>query len=514
MAVVFSLDDISKKVQEDLVKELTLIAVDPYVEKQKSWGKTVNYTPPSEPVSMYIASAKTREIRLPFHVAMKRMGTKPNRDKIFPKLCKKGAPKFMTELRDYQIPVAEECLQNLKDNCTTTLGLPPAWGKTIVGAYLAGKANGVMMVLTHRKKIAQAWVKTFTLCYPQLAKMIYFVGEYEATEGVVASKICLNPIQGEKGVESCGECKGCTEEDYIVPGIIICMDKRFEKIDKRILDSVAVTIVDEAHLFCTPARVGCLLSTEPKFIIAETATPNRKNGMWCMMESIVGPVGVFRMPDKPHRVYKVFTGISVSTKQGARGLDFTDMTHNLINNEERNKLAINCVKCNKHRKIIIMVRFKNHVPLLQKMLEEEDIKVDTLFGSKENYSDSHVLIGTIPKMGVGFDEANSCDDYQGRPSDLLILMTSIADQDCYEQVKGRVMRSDDPVVFYLEDNMAIVKRHIKNIEPWIEQTKGEVIEVSYEEDEMAIPNLKYVNGVGIEVPIRKKKKKIVIKKEE
>ena len=158
-----------------------------------------------------------------------------------------------------------------------------------------------------------------------------------------------------------------------------------------------------------------------------------------------------------------------------------------------------------------MVRFKNHVPILQNMLIEEGIKVDTLFGSKEEYHDSDVLIGTIPKMGVGFDEANSCEDYKGRPSDLLILMTSIADQDCYEQVKGRVMRSDDPVVFYLEDHMKIIKRHIDDIEDWIKRTKGEVIELSYEEGEMFIPNMKYVNGIGVEVPLKKKKKKIIIK---
>ena len=261
MAVVFSLDDISHKVQEELVKELTLIPVDPYLEKQKSWGKIIKYTPPVKSVSMYVGSASTREIRLPFHIAMKRMGIKPNRDKIFPKLCSKGPPKFMTELRDYQIPVAEECLQNLKDNCTTTLGLPPAWGKTIVGAYLAGKANGVIMVLTHRKKIAQAWVKTFKLCFPQLAKAIWFVGEDDNEEGIVASKICKNP--SEDG-QACGECKGCNEEDYIIPAIIICMDERIHKIEKRILYSVAVTIVDEAHLFCTPSRVKCLLSTEPE----------------------------------------------------------------------------------------------------------------------------------------------------------------------------------------------------------------------------------------------------------
>jgi len=508
MAVVFSLDEIDTEVKKDIQKELTLIPVDPYEKKRGAWGRKPAYSAPQISVQMYLVDIETRTVRIPFHVAMQRMGEKPNRHKKYPKLSKKGPPKFCAQLRDYQIPIVDEALQQMKDNCTTTLGLPPASGKTIMGACLAGKANGVIMVLVHRKKIGLAWVKTFQTCFPSLAKMIWFIGEFEAEEGIVANKICIKDNDNP-----CEECKGCLEEDYIIPAIIICMDGRINQIPHRVRQSVKTLIVDEAHLFCTPGRVECLLCTEPQFIIAESATLNRANGMASMIKSMVGEEGVFRIPDKPHRVYRIKTGIKVELVKGKRGTDFTDLTKKLLQHGERNLMVLNCVLCNPHRKIIIMVRYNEHIPILVMLLKEVGIEAATLYGNKEEYSDSHVLIGNIPKMGVGFDEANSCSDFQGRPSDLMILLTSLADQDLYEQVKGRVMRSDDPVLFYFEDKLSIVKKHIDNRVEWIEQTKGTVIDFPYEEGSMGIANMKYnKNGNGVEVPIVKKKKKKVIVK--
>jgi hypothetical protein len=42
-------------------------------------------------------------------------------------------------------------------------------------------------------------------------------------------------------------------------------------------------------------------------------------------------------------------------------------------------------------------------------------------GQKKGYNDSHVLVGTVSKMGVGFDEANVCENFQGVKSDTLVL---------------------------------------------------------------------------------------------
>lgn len=511
MAVVFSLDEIDPEVKLDLLKQLTLIPIDKYVQQQKMWGKKdIKHTTPAIPVQMFIPDAATRTVRIPFHVAMERMKEKPNRHKNFPKLCSDGPPKFHGELRDYQKEVVAECLDQLKHNATTTLGLPPGWGKTIAGVYLAVKANGVILILVHREAIGDAWVTTFKNCFPQLVDLIWFVGKFKNKRGIPAIKQCKNPTPPtvREGKETlCGECKGCLHEE-LIPGIIICMDGRIDQMSQIVKDSVMVTIVDEAHLFCTPSRVECLLCTEPKFVIAETATLNRSNGMASMIKSIVGEEGVFRIPNKPHRVYRIKTGVKVTIEKGPRGANFGDLTHKLINHEERNRQAVDCVVSNKHRKIIIMTRFKEHIPILVGMLEEQHIKVATLYGNQKTYSDSHVLIGTIPKMGVGFDEKNACADFQGRPSDLMLLMTSIAEQDLYSQVFGRVMRSNDPVLFYFEDNIGLVKRHVTNILPWVEETKGTIYELEYEEGQMGIPNIDYSSGIGVVV---KSKPKIVIK---
>jgi hypothetical protein len=488
MAVSFQLDDLTDSLKVSLAKELTYIPEDPYVEKMKKWGRPIpaNRISCKMPVLMFDVNRETRSIKLPFYTASLRMDAKPNRHKKFPKLHSKGVPKFHAELREKQRVPAEAALAQLKEFSTTTLGLPPGFGKTILGAWLAGKANGTVLVLAHRIQICEAWVKTFRLCYPQYSDSILLVGENEFTDGIY------------------------TEDGELVPRFTISMDGRVASIPDYIKKSICTLIVDEAHLFCTPSRVECLLAVEPKFVIAETATLNRPDGMERMIQSIVGPHGVFQLSDKPHRVYILDTGISVPTIKGARGTDFTDLTIKLQSSEMRNDMILDCVRCNMHRKIMIQVRQKNHVLLLEKLLQDNGISVATLFGSQKEYSDSHVLIGTIPKMGVGFDEQNSCPDFLGVPSNLLILVTSIAQIELFEQVRGRVMRSSDPAVLYFRDDLKIVEGHINNVSEWIELTKGTIHQMNYQEGEMRIPDMIYdKEGIGHLVPV--KKKKLVLK---
>lgn len=487
MAVVFDINDLSAEIQKDLSKELTLVPIDPYVEKMKKWGKgDIVHSSPKEPVFMLGIDKVKKEVRIPFFTAMCKMDAKPNRHKNFPKLCKKGIPKFGIDLRDYQVEPAEEALQQLKDCATTTLGLPPGWGKTILGAWLGGKANGPVIVFSHRIQICEAWVKTFELCYPQYSDSIWLVGENECKNFV--------DIPDTDGLK--------------VPRFIICMDGRIDKVPEYMRDAIAVTIIDEAHLFCTRSRVKCLLSTEPKFVIAETATLNRPDGMHSMIQSMVGKHGVFRVSTKPYRLYIFNTYIAVPTIQGARGLDYGDLTKKLIENEDRNEQLVECIKSNMHRKIMVMVRYKNHIKILKKLLEANYIQVATLYGSQRNYSDSHVLLGTIPKMGTGFDEKNSCQDFGGRESDLLILLTSIANVELFVQVIGRVMRSKDPAIFYFRDNITVVKSHVKKVLETVEETKGVIHDMHYGESNLTIPNMDYSSGCGV---IVKKKLKITIK---
>lgn len=495
MAVVFKLEEISLETKRELLNELTLVPKDPYQEKMKRWGQQTGRSAPAIPVQMFVVDSETKTVRIPFHCAMQRMGVKPNRNKIYPRLSENGPPKFHATLREYQKKPIAEAYAQLQKNSTTTLGLYTGWGKTMAGVYLAAKANGVIMVLSHRGIIADSWVTTVEICLPQLVDSLCYVGKFEAKREIPIPRKCEQPTPAET---ACGLCQGCTGPQLTTPSIIICLDGRIHKVPKHVREAVMVTIIDEADLFCTPERVECLLSTEPKFVIAETATLTRPDGMESMIYSLVGKEGVFREPEKPYRIYRIKTGIKVPLTQGKRGLDFNDMTKKLIHSDERNQQAVDCVVCNPHRKVIIFVRQKEHIPLLGELLKAKGIEYATLFGNQSTYKDSRVLIGTIPKMGVGFDEKNACPDFQGRTSDLLILLTSIAELKVFIQVKGR-LRCNDPVVFYFEDNLAVVKKHIRATLDYVTRTKGEVYDFPYAEGEMFIPNLDYSSGEAVEV---------------
>ena len=239
--------------------------------------------------------------------------------------------------------------------------------------------------------------------------------------------------------------------------------------------------------------------------------------MHIMMHKLAGAHSIIREPDKPFRLYKILTKIEIDTIQGARGTDFGDFTEKLVNHDKRNNIIVNCVKCNPHRKIMILTRTKNHVELLRDLLLENNIDVDTLYGSKKSYDDSHVLIGTIPKMGTGFDEKNACGEtYKGRESDLLLLVTTIASIELFIQVMGRIMRSIDPAIFYFIDNTKITQKHFKNVETTILDSQGLIMELKYSKNNMEIPDCEYdKDGECVEVetrnPVRKGKVPLKIK---
>ena len=239
MAVVFDIHEISLETKREILEKLTLIPKDPFAEKMKRFGHRIPRGPPPIPIQMFLVDEKTKTVRLPFSYAMERMGEKPNRHKIFPQLCAGGPPKFHATFREYQKQVIEEAHAQLQSNCTTILGLYTGWGKTLGGIYLASKANGVIMILSHRDIIADGWVKTIQLGFPQLVDFVCYVGEYEAKKEILIPRKCHAPIDDT----ACNKCEGCVGEQLTTPGIIICLDGRIHKVPQHVKEAVMVTII-------------------------------------------------------------------------------------------------------------------------------------------------------------------------------------------------------------------------------------------------------------------------------
>lgn len=452
MSIEIPLSELSAEKISIVQKSLTVIP-----KKQDFLFGKKDFSQIGEPINFFDIieeEGKEEMIRLPLFFA--RAVMKLKNEKKFP-LFSVLEPAI--ELRPHQLPVFQESLQNLMKFQTTTLKAYPGFGKTALCALLSGTTRMLTLVFVHRTPLAFQWYKSFVKVFPELDGKIWIVGE--------------NPMP----------------EDV---RIIISMDERFTKIPPELMENVGCLVVDEAHAFCTRSRVKPLLCCHPKFVIVATATLERIDGTESMMYLLSGVHSVLTVNKSPFMVIKFSTGRTYEVKYNAQGADFGDLTSHQEKDDIRNSQCVELVSNNPHRKYIILVRRKNHVIALQKMMKSAGVDCATLYGGEKSYSDSQVLIGTLSKLSVGFDEENNCRNFLGRKSDTLILLSSIScrfskkeieerknfkDVAVWEQVKGRIMRSSRPIIVYFVDNHPTVEKHFKGTKGMINYTNGVIKEV-------------------------------------
>ena len=408
----------------------------------------------------YQLSQDQKTVRLPYQFGALLTGTRPNLKASHVKVINNQQPPFVATLRPHQVPVATEALQQLITYYSTTLGVYPGFGKTILGIALAYAMGYCTVILCHRDTIARQWLKTIETCVPAYLPYTWMVGESEMPT-------------------------------TYLPPFIICMDGRYEQIPEVIRAAVGTMIVDEAHLFCTKSRApepfdlktesksGCLLYFEPRYIIIESATLPRPDGMHSMIHALAGEHGVFRISTEPYTVILIETGIKVPEEKGSRGTRFDKLCLALSQSPERTAIILDLLVSNLNHKSIVLSRSAPYVEVLEYYLGLYKVTCDTLYRSKSSYSDSQVLIGTSDKIGVGFDEANACEDYKGIPSDTLYLVHSYKNPFSFEQYRGRVMRGKRPTIVCFLDRNKISGRHFDELMPWIKYTNGQVVQVPY-----------------------------------
>lgn len=383
------------------------------------------HSEPPDPVLFYVIEGDI--IHLPFLFAGSLFQICPNINIPYPLT----PLNFTGQLREHQIPVEQEAWNQLETYGTTTLGLYPGFGKTILGAKLAARAHLMTVVLVHREILTTQWKKTFE----------------DYTNGRVW-------IVGEKNPPD-------------VCDVIICMDTRYNQIPKYMRDSVGTLIIDEVHAFCTMSHVKCLLAFHPKNIILESGSIERDDKMECMAYAIAGEHGIYRESSKPFNVMKIITNTTPVRKQNRMGkTDWTALVKDTLMNERRNQIIINLIMANLTFKILVLTSLREHATVLHDCLDKIGIPCDYLCGTKRGYTDSTVLFATYQKVGTGFDPATSCPTYSGRPFDLLILVCSIKKPSGLTQNVGRVFRAEFPTVMHFVDNDDIYKSHYCLAKKW------------------------------------------------
>ena len=385
------------------------------------------YNRGNDPVPILFYNLEGDNIHLPYLFAGSLLRISPNLDVPFPVT----QLKFTGTPRENQIPVEAEAWSQLEKYGTSTLGLYPGFGKTILGAMLASRAKLMTCVLVHREILTIQWKKTFE---DHTNAQVWIVGEK------TPPPVC---------------------------DVIICMDTRWDKIPREMRDVIGFLIIDEAHAFCTPTHVGCLLAFHPKYILAESASLERDDSLHSMIYAICGSHGVFRESTKPFNVMKIMTNTKPVRRQNRfGGIDYAHLVETTLTDQRRNKIILDIVLRNTQFKILILTSLRDHATFLNTAIEHMGVSSDFLCGTKRGYTDSTVLVGTTSKIGTGFDPATSCPTYSGRPFDLLILVCSIKKYSMLVQNIGRVFRSEFPTVMHFVDDDSIFKNHWYKANKW------------------------------------------------
>jgi len=454
MALRIKKCDITREIAENIASECIIKETLSYIQiKNKAVPKIIN---------MY--SGDDIYFKIPYFVGLK-YGFKPNEnwyqihdleynDGCNIPIIKESWRPFIGEFRDYQEPIIQEILEQIDENFTSTFGLPPGWGKTMGGIFCGWRLGLRICVIVPLINVLEGFMTTCQKFVPHLK--LWIVG---------SNHNCPDDVD-----------------------IILCMDGRFSDIPLHIKNSIGTLILDEVHLLCSTTRVEIFLNIFPKYVILESATITKNNGMHKMAHLIAGEHGVFRVSKKPYDIFIVDTEIKGEEEYGPQGLISSKLRQNLVLNKTRqNVILMMLITIINYCKVMCIQMVKAAIPEFVERVKGCGITCDCLYGSKKDYKNSQVLVGTQQKMGVGFDEENKCNDFFLNPvkADTIFLLNTTPDVNIYEQARGRARNLKYVVIF--RDLNSNCDKHIKSLEWWFKETNGTVYYISYKQ--FCIPNL-------------------------
>ncbi len=357
---------------------------------------------------------------------------------------------------DYQEQLIQEAKEELSNKGSVMVNAYTSFGKSIVLLYLMQYTKCLTLILLTRD--------TFLT-------QIGCIMEIRSTAKVwipgTRTKVSLSAVSKKppEGVQ-----------------VIICMMGRVHYIPPALLDSVGTLVIDEAHLACTPTCVRPILSARPRYTILLTATPNREDNMHSMLNLLSGPTRLIRTMENPVLVIRWATNIHIPIYQSSNGkadwkqhMDYLsnstarnelirEFIYNLVHSSRRESKLYKLVKkySNEPRhKILGMTwRAESHrTAIMEKFSNYKEISVDYLDSDKKQYEDCDFLIGTFGKVGVAFDQALFCENFDGVRIDIAIMMASTKSFNVLIQARGRACRSDTPIFVYMVDDNPISENH-------------------------------------------------------
>lgn len=458
-------DDITHEVAEQMARECIV------TEELSDYATTKLGQIPRE-ISMFLSDKDY--LVMPYFIA-KKYGYKPINPCWSQRFFRNNEsiiePSFTGKFRPLQVDWVKKIIKFLDDTGSCVVGLPPGYGKTIIGAFLINLYLLLGCVVCKQTKVKDGWINTFKKVLPN-AK-VWVVGENDHKY-----KCVINDVETYSGFD-----------------IILCMMERVKKIPDSIKIQVGTLLIDEVHTVATNGQKTTFLGFAPKYVIFESAT-FKASTFWKLAAVCSGEHGVFKVSDIPHYVFAVKTGMT-GTYSSKNGNIISSSVHkDLLQNKMRMNIALSIIYNHAaYRKIISLQRLTQSIEDFKQAIKDLGISADSLYGSANQYTQSQVIVGTVQKMGTGFDEENACSDFGKIPikSNTLLIMNSILSEYLYYQCVGRVMRTLDevPAIIYLIDENPTIQNHFNKTRKFIKECNGTIIYVDYRDKFIPMKTIRY-----------------------
>lgn len=336
---------------------------------------------------------------------------------------------FKGVLREEQKIVRNEAIDLLNRNGSVILSTHVGFGKSILATYFAYKIKLRTLIVVNRLSLIEQWVKVLH-------------------DFIENPQVQVLKSQEVKNVD-------WTRDFFIINAINIPK--------MGYTPEIGLVIVDEVHLIMSKVLSQGMQYLTPRYMIGLSATPYRPDGLDKLIDLYFGEEKIDRQLQRKHFFFKVNTGFVPTLKlQTNRKVDWNNILEQQALNEARNDLIVQIISKYTSNNFLVLCKRVEQIKILEQKLllrfeNTENTSVLALYGDKqpEPGKEFRVLIGTIQKLGTGFDAPY-----------LNALLLAADVEEYFIQYLGRVFRKTSvvPIIFDLVDSCKILEKHYRTRE--------------------------------------------------
>ena len=411
MSLSTPLENLEDDVRGNVLDELT-IRIDP--------GKYGRYV---RSLYAFAITGTQKMITAPFFYAQTRMRLSRPKRKALPS-C--GEYEFTGTLRDEQQQVKKEAVKALNRRGTIVLSLHCGFGKTVTSIGLARQIGLRSLIIVNKVVLMTQWRDSIMRFCPDARIRLLKPALKLPNDDEIFDFYIVNAVNVPKFFDT--------------------------ETGRTLLSSIGTVIVDECHLIMAETLVQSLLHLEPRYMIGLSATPYRPDALDQLLDLYFGPERIVRKLFRRHIVYKVESGFEPRSDKNSDGiLNWGAILDSQARDESRNQLLVDIICNHSDKTFLVLTKRIIQGETLIEMLRNRSVTCTSLLGSQQSFDrDARVLVGTIAKVGTGFDHDKL---------NALLLASDV--EEYFIQYLGRIFRTSegDPLVFDIVDNHPVLRKH-------------------------------------------------------